>query len=307
MQLVFGDLHGDLENLVRLTTFLNKNPDARNIQEMLFTGDWFGLPPHQDHEGLDYQVALQLREQQYREIKEILQRIPESIELFQVPGNYDRALNNTFPDQDIHHKTTSLESGLIFGHGGSQNYLTGFLKKITDPENYNEDDFFFIDQEKDFELLEQTDPSLVLSHSPSRAYVNHFLTTQPSDQQTEQPRKLIYLGGHTHVQQFRRITSQLNQNEVYIIRPGALGRTRHAHTKEILPSTFMMFDPTKQEYPQPCTLYTLENLEITKQPLTPQNLSLQQYNDDEGKWRPRDQETKRPRDQETKITNLNKL
>ena len=289
MQLIFGDLHGDLEHLTKLIDFVNSNPDAKNLQEMLFTGDWFGLPPHENHEGKSYRKILELREQQYQTIKKMLPTLPPKVRLFQVPGNYDREFLDIFPDKNIHHKKVEHALGLMFGHGGSYYSPTGLKRKIKDPEKYNPNDFLFQDRKQELALLIQTYPDLVLSHSPSREYINHFLTNQTPQQDSQEqqnPRKLVYFGGHIHLFQYHKIQDPRNPREVYIIRPGALGRTQHGHTKDILPSTFMMLDPTNPEYPNPCTLYTFQNSgETTKQPLKQKNITLQGYNDREENWR----------------------
>jgi|TARA_Y100000310_G_scaffold345846_1_gene471147 UDP-2,3-diacylglucosamine pyrophosphatase LpxH len=82
MYAVFGGLHGDLGALVKFLEFVNSK---KNIEDIFFTGDFFGLQPDKDCEDI-----FKERERQYREIRQILQQHNSGRRIYVVTGNYDR-------------------------------------------------------------------------------------------------------------------------------------------------------------------------------------------------------------------------
>ncbi len=202
----------------------------------------------------------------------------------------------------MHHASTILEQPdsndvvqkvRLYGHGGSHHKPTDIAKRLgkdgSGEEVFDWADFHGQDAERVAKILEKTRPDMVLSHSPSRPYVNTVIEQEEFNYQKELIEKeLIYLGGHTHVQQYYQVVSEDGTRKVHIVRPGALGLTYHRETNpdgspQPLPQTFMVIDPTDMET---CKLYTLKKGKFKGKKLKEEHKTLEQYNDEAGRWEP---------------------
>lgn len=264
MWAVFGDIHGDLRALELFLSYCERRKD---ITDLFFTGDLFGTQT-------DAEPILVQREKQYC-ISEVLLSNHASKRPLMVEGNYD-LFDEHFKEFNISHKKLINNAGfIVYGHGGCPLRPTDIIYLMP---NYSDRYFAIADRKEDYRLLLEAHPAdVILSHSPSRDYVYYFLQDNP-DQNS------IYLAGHTHAAQFRKITSDGDPSRkgVYMIKPGALGITFHGHTKEPMPQTFVIMNPLN---PEKIKLITLKDGGFQENEYYPEQISLQQYKDSEGKWK----------------------
>jgi predicted phosphodiesterase len=284
MYAVYGDIHGDMESLERVLGYLESR---RDITHHFFTGDVFGLPPNHElnlykgshpllsgsNKKMLHTQTLREQGDQLKDFEERLSSHPQIKERFSfVGGNFDPHHVPDLSEVDIHHQARSIDGKRAYGHGGSY-YEPTSVSWLLHPFSWA----YFLKQDRKDEmtrLLQAEQLDIILSHSPIKEYVAHFLEKQ--DQAT-----LLYLGGHTHVQQFKAIEHDTPEKTVYLLRPGAAGITLHGGTGEPLPKTLMVYDPTN---PEECQLLTLEEETIREETLTPERVPLKQYLDQQAKW-----------------------
>ena len=270
--LVFGDIHGDTKSLESLLNFAGEDED---ISHLLFTGDFFGLDKKQDKV-----PVFEERERQYKVIQRLFKKHLKGKILLTIAGNYDSPISHHFQPHDLHHKLTYIQGRTIYGHQGSHAIPSDIQARLEkEGRTFDWRDFAFQDKEEEFKLLCEVNPDMILSHSPLRKYVNHFLTEKPSP---NQKKELLYFGGHTHVYQYFRIAIPNLDKAVFIIRPGALKSTTNKDSGQPLPQTFMILDPAN---PHSLLLYTLKNKRFSEVTIEPEQETLQEYNASEGKWR----------------------
>ena len=274
---VFGDIHGDIETLGRFIKFLKRE---KNITHVFFTGDFFGLKPDQEYDDI-----LEERERQYSQIESLLDGYPlekRLLKSFFVPGNYDMFGDHLSMIQlfNLHHKSTQTTRNVgrrvLYGHGGSWDKPSDIVRRLEERgEQFDWADYQHSDSSRELERLCLIKPGMILSHSPIREYVNHFLTEE--DPRLEYPPRndIIYLGGHTPTFEYYDVSAENSDRRVYVVRPGALGATYSGETNELLPQTFMMIYPEHMEH---CTLLTFKRGRFYKKGVNLENRTLEEYN-----------------------------
>jgi hypothetical protein len=203
-----------------------------------------------------------------------MNRVREGVELFVVPGNYDNELGNRFGKWDKHHKVFWVEGRKCFGHGGSHYAPTYIFVKIKNLERQvQEGDFLSQDRAGELQRLVKESPEIILSHSPVRKYVSYFLLNNQG--------RLVYFGGHTHVLSCLRVKGEANGREVQIIRPGALGRSM-SKSERALPRGFVGIDINNLSEVK---YFAVNNGGFEERAVVPQEISLKEYIESEGKWK----------------------
>lgn len=254
MYCIFGDLHGDIGSLERFVGYVTCRKD---VTRLFFTGDFFGVS------GQVWDMPTE-RNRQYQIITDLLSET--KVPIHAVPGNYDCLFERHFVKNDMHHKTALIDGMDAYGHGGSYHPPTEIMVRFPKFTDYVGQD---IDEE--YKALMDLKPKLVLSHNPIRKYNYAFLEDDLGE--------FLYFSGHNHSSTF--VDVQNMDSHVRVIKPGAIGKTYLAGTREGLPQTFMMYDI---KMPDKVTVISIGNKSFTESALDIKKVALADYRASEGAW-----------------------